>query len=196
MRRFLTIILALLLVDLPVQAANINYTETDSTAVPCTGLGNARRLLVKDGTAGSSEISLDVGTSQGQKTLSFQVTPGAGVTWGAGTVAVRINVTTAEMSAQVNGGFVLRYNSSCVSQETLGSLSVFSIGTAGTYTDNVTITAATSPASTDVFVVNIVFNSSSHSATIGITPSLIIDTPINDGTGPAETTVIQTIMIQ
>lgn len=159
----------------------IIYRQTD-TANTCDtdGYGSSAvyRKMLEGGTAGSSAVTLNVGSGQSPHTISFNCIPGAGVTWSSGTLVVRINLTTAEKNASIQQIRVRRGNSSCAHQEDLATTSPGTLlDTTGVKTINVTISQATSPASTDNLVVYVQCTSSSHSASIGITPSENIDTP-------------------
>jgi hypothetical protein len=163
----------------------ITYTETDTNSGCSTGHEN--KAMAVGGPAGSTELSFACGSSQGNKNLEFHVTPGVGVTWGAGTITIRANCTTAEMNA-TGTPFVQRKNSSCVNQENLvsGGSGIFDLSTTGVKTVTRTLSAATSPASTDILMVRITLASSSHTATVGITPSEDIDAPFSAALGVDE----------
>jgi hypothetical protein len=157
-----------------------NYTETDGTGTPCS-IGDVDRVMADGGTAGSSEFTFDIGSGAGQKAVTFQDTPGASVTWASGNWTIRINVTTAAKNSTWNDVRVRRYNSSCVFQEDL----VVAALTVDTSTTGVKSTvqsgSAATPSAGDILVVRCLFNSTSHSETLGITPSEDIDSPFTAG---------------
>lgn len=159
------------------------YTETDGTGVACTGVGDARRVMADGGTPGTTEISLNVGTSQGLKQLNFQAVTGADVTWNAGVWTVRLWAQTAEMGSIWAECRIRRYNAACALQETLAT-DTADIGwdTTGQKVRIITANAGTSPAADDVIIVENDFSSTSHSATIGVMPDQDIDTPFTEAT--------------
>jgi len=158
-------------------------TQTDNSTTPCS-TGNANRLMAVGGTAGSTEISLNIGTSQGAKNLDFQDALGTTATWSSGSWTFRVNCTVAEMSSTWDSVQVNRYNSSCALQENLLSVGLLgiSLGTTGTKSTTQTGTTGT-PAAGDILIVRYTFSSTSHTATVGITPSENIDSPFTASSG-------------
>lgn len=167
--------------------ATITYTETDSVGSCDADGGSTDRSKQASigGTAGSTEITFAAGSTDTQPYGYFTVYPAATVNWNSGTITIRFNVTTSEMNASMASLSVYRYNSSCISQETLlnDTSPGVDLSTTGVKTYSNTISAATSPASDDVLVIEYRPSSTSHSATIGITPSEDIDTPFTTAGG-------------
>lgn len=164
----------------------VNYTQTD-TAASCTPAafcsGRALegselgRLCQAGGTAGSSEASIiNIANNTTNEILfTYDIEIANGTTWGAGTANIRINFTTGDTDVTLTEVYVCRVNSGCTSQETLGSNTGLSVdtSTAGNHTENVTLSAASSPSDGDKVEVVLVFsNASAHGGeeTIGITP--------------------------
>ena len=112
--------------------------------------------------------------------------PDLGVTdWAAGDYIIRINITTTTSSILWADSYVCRVNTSCVSQETLGSLTNQGITLSFTGETAMTIScSATTALATDrLAFVLAMSNSHEHGGddAFGYTPDAIITTPIDDG---------------
>lgn len=163
-------------------AITIRQTDSDVVCTSSIDPAASRKLGVVGGTAGSTPVSFTI-LSSAIGYLIFEWLPGSGVTGSSGTWVLPINITTANMNLNVSGTFfVSRYNSSCVSQETLstGTGGVDqSLGTTGVKTLTVTgMGAPSSLSATDKIMVYAQINNTAMSnQAFSFTPNQNIDSP-------------------
>ena len=176
-----------------------NWVETDNDAphAPtvagsppyyCSGLtatseGAHNRDLEDTFPAGSSEVTLtvDVDTGAPQIAMQFSSEAVGETSWAAGTWGINIDITSGNASLILDTIVVCRLNSSDVSQATVGQLlGIGQMMGAGQSLHNITGAAQGSTGVGDKFVVLIaITNTSTKKAlTVGITPSLLITTPL------------------
>lgn len=151
---------------------------------PADGLATVpqARQAEEDGSVGSGELSVTINKADIQAGVMFE-SPGIGqTTWQSGTYTVRLNVTTAVANLNLIEVHICRVNSSCVSQEIVGS-SVglgISMGTIGV--KNVDVIGSEQSANvTDRIYIVFIFHAVNHTNPIfGFTPDQNIDTSIEE----------------
>lgn len=151
---------------------------------PADGLANVpqARLAEQGGSAGSGELSVSINKADIQAGVMFESPAVGQTTWQAGTYTVRLNVTTAVANLSLIEIHVCRVNSSCVSQETVGSSVGLGISMGTTGVKNVDVIGSEQSASaTDRIYIVFIFQAINHtSPTFGFTPDQNIDTPIEE----------------
>jgi len=176
--------------------ATITLQQTDDSSLCttvsafCSGLSvgsgtTGSRDATAGGSAGSSEVSLTTGSAE-SNSIVFQFVSGelGSDSWESGTWTVNVNCTTSNEDVTLQSIYICRVNSSCTSQETIGSLT--SIGQSwiatGTKTHEFTCSASSGASTTDHAVIILAFDSEGHGGkSFGITPSLTIATPVESG---------------
>ena len=154
------------------------FTQTDSATGVCVDTTNGRICTV-GGTAGSSAVSLSVaGDAAGETEHPFTCSVSDGTTRSTGEWTTRLSVTTSNMNLSIVRLSILRYNSSCVYQETIADLAVsISLGTTGVKTQAITA-IGTGGADGDLLVIiYYIANGSMNSQSFSFTPSQNIDSP-------------------
>lgn len=173
-----------------------SYAQTGTAAdcgtiVACSGatLGDVA-VSRKATVGGSSGAEFTFGGAAFDNALSralvmFEIVPESGDTWDAGDYVVRLNVTTVGgvTASTWTETHICRVNSSCVSQESIGSLTGQSTAlTVGLKTMTVAGAAQTPSAGDKIYIV-CVFLSNRNNSSGGITPDQNIDTPVTAGAG-------------
>lgn len=177
--------------------ALIDLQQTDTAATCsfanfCQGGPDATTPQASDarsgGSAGSGTPAVTLNQGETAHAGALFVSPALGVTvWASGTHTFRYNVTTAGANCLLLEVHVCRVNSSCVNQETLGSITGLTEDLAATGVKTVSITgvSGTTALTTDKLAYVLVMgNSHGHNnRTHNYTPNQIINTPIDDGVG-------------
>ena len=150
----------------------LTFKQTDTNA-SCSLSGKA---LTISGAAGSTAVSYSIPGGNGG--LTFTWDQEAGVTWDAGNLTVRLNVTTANMNMEWISTSVRRVDSGCNLVETFGSDStVTSLDTTGVKSVTFATTAVT-PASTDDLQIQLTIrNNAMTGQAFSYTPNQNIDSP-------------------
>jgi hypothetical protein len=176
----------------------LSYQLTDDAAAcgliaACSGatvLAGGGRAATIGGTPGTTEVTALVPAGTTRAVFAIEVTPEESVSWDAGNCEVRLNVTSGNMDLTISAIYICRVNSSCTSQETLGSETGLSLSTTGgiSIDRTIAISAVASPGAGDkLYVVMVVTNSNSMlDRTIGVTPDGEIDTPWTEEAEPGE----------
>lgn len=174
--------------------ATINFTQTDSAATIGTpscsgrgfGFGSDTRAATDGGTPGSTPISISLASSaslidRGPSKCTVVV----GALWTSGTWTWRLNITTANMNLTLEEVYICRFNSSDVSQATIGSSTALAISLGTTGVKSGTISgSAQSPSVGDYVSVMFTFSNSAMSAqSFSFTPNQNIDSPFTTPTG-------------
>lgn len=169
---------------------DLQQTDTDITVqVGCSGRSltassTAGNRMTDGGTAGTTEDNLSLDNFESLVVAYNDISDNIGETiWAAGNYTWRLDVTSGNAAISLEEIYVCRLNQAEVNQETLGSATAIgqALGTAQVYSNSISCSAATSPLETDRLALIYVFsNSSEHGGAdaIGITPSQIINTPI------------------
>lgn len=173
----------------------ISYTQTDTTGdcsgtgAYCSGLSNSNgtsRECTDGGTAGSTEVTVNrtipAQASDVACVMQFSLVVDGAVSWDSGTWTVRWNLTTANMFCTWDSVHICRVNSSCTSQESLGSSSGLGISLSSTGVKSTTVSgSAATPSAGDLVQIVFGFSSSSmNDQIIGWTPDQNIDSPFTD----------------
>lgn len=179
------------------------YQQND-TAQACTlanycapggvGVVNTGRQAETGATAGTSEASFTVTKDVlDQNRFSFECILETGTTGDSGTWTVRIDFSSGHMDVRWRSCFICRVSSGCVNQESIGNAQNLSKPTNdGTQFTDVTGSAVTLAAGDKVIIVLRFDNTNTmFDRTIGITPSLVIDSPFTVG-GPIQQTIAAT----
>jgi hypothetical protein len=170
---------------------SLTYTQTDTMASfgaieACTsapdGIADIPRAwaAIIEGTAGTTELTVQVNRSDNQAAVMFQTAAIGLTSWASGSYTVRLDVTTANVNMVVTDVSICRVNNAGTSQESIGSLTGQSRVLDTVQVENFTVTgSATTALATDVlYIVIIIDNDSKQDSSIGITPSQNIDTPL------------------
>ena len=168
----------------------IQYQQTDTTKTPqaaCSGhaVGGTAKARECDVGVSAGSTSTTIGTGNDNRycwnDISAEV--GGDVDWAAGTMTWRLHVTSGDSNFRLEKVYVCRLNSSEVSQEQLGVDTTMNTSmSTGTHTGTITLSAATSPSSTDKFATVFIFDNDSGGhggASIQVRPSQLIDMPWN-----------------
>ena len=155
------------------------------------------REMTEGGTAGTTE-ALPAVENLGTTLVAYNdISDAIGeTTWAAGTLTWRLNIPTTSTTLTLEEVYVDRLNSSEVQQENLGSSTGIgrALGTAQVESGTVTLSAATSPADTDLLAVIYIFtNTHEHGGddAVGITPDQLINTPIESTSSQSVVPVVQ-----
>ena len=170
-------------------ATNFQQEDTAAacgTVVGCAGLFLAdtpiAQLCVEGGSAGVGVPQVKSSAGElGRRAVMFEMQPANGGNWGAGDYVIRLNITTANSNATWIATFVCRFNSACVSQETIGSLvaQTISLGSTGVKTHTVSGSAVTPADNDKVYCVLVVDFAADHgNVSFNFTPDQLVDTPI------------------
>ncbi len=167
------------------------YCSTQGNSGGTTGASDCR----SGGTAGTTPVSVDMVNLETRLNLVVFSTPDLGVTdWAAGDYIVRLNIDAGSTVVTWEDSHVCRVNTSCVSQETLGSLTSQAIDLSSTGEVTMTVSASsTTAAATDRLAFVLVFsNSHEHGGNdaVDYMPDSIITTPIDDGLGARRVMII------
>lgn len=165
-------------------------TAADSGFVTtCSGVAagsvTSDHQMIRGGTAGTTEVSPDPDNTT-SSILAFQSDtslPEPNVTtWDAGDYVIRLNVTTARIGTVWAATYICERTSGGA-YNAVASLTGQSIGMdAGTQTMTVNRATNYAAAATSTIYIVCVFTGPAHGGSdVGITPSLVIDTPIDDG---------------
>lgn len=145
------------------------------------------RQILRGGSAGSIEITIDPGNGLTRACLAFQSDTGIpepGVTtWQAGDYVVRLNVTTARSGMIWEETYICERTSGAVFNTVASLTGQTTTMDAGTQTHTVNRGTDFSPldANSTLYIV-MVFTGPAHGGSnAGVTPSLVVDTPIDDG---------------
>lgn len=169
-------------------AASFQQTDTAQACALnnyCSSVGGtieAGRQASVGGTAGSSEVTFTVASSQADDNeFSFEVVVPAGYTWGAGNWTVNVNFTTGNSDATWESCFICRVNSSCVNQATIGSSTGLGIATKSGAQSTIISGSAQTPGAGDKVIITLGFSNAStmFARTVGITPSTTIESPLS-----------------
>ena len=197
-----SVLALLLLLSLPAGGAR-NYQQTDTTAVQCSSTeaiacssaaaaatGAAGREAADSGSAGSVEWTSQMSDTDPIEVCGwFESATVADTSWAAGDWVVRINVSTGD-TQNWDAVHVCRVTSDCSSVEaTVGSNTGIAkaLNAGGTFTETVSGSAQAGAASSDLWLIVLACTETqAHgNSAIGITPSLIIDTPLAALAGPS-----------
>lgn len=177
----------------------IDFVQTDTLApcgviqacLPVAPAGDADAVQAsKGGTPGTTELACAVAAASSESCLMFELAIADDDSLDAGTLSLPINVTTAQMDVTWEEIYVCRLNSSCTSQETLGSVTGLArdVSGGGVFTETVSLSAASAHDAGDVVYIVLVF-ANAHTMTsrnVAVTPDQTISTPFtsavpNDG---------------
>lgn len=174
------------------------YTQTDTLApcgviqacAPVAPAVDGDAILAQiGGTPGVTELACDVAALATETCFAAELAISDTDDLNAGTLVMRLNITTAQMNVTWEEVYVCRLNSSCVSQETLGSATglALDVSAGGVFTVNVTLSAAAAHDPGDVIYIPCVFTNAFDMGTrsVAITPDQNIDTPFTPAAGPA-----------
>ncbi len=176
--------------------ATVILVQTDTAptctaAELCSGLSDAQGPIEQFATLGGSAGSAEDGSGNFpnasalvRRTLYFDCPGDTGWTTGAGTWVVRVNVSSGNAVIRLMEIHICRVNSSCANQETIGSLTGLNQATnvAQPMSNNVSGSAVTLAAGDRIMVIVGFDNTADHgNQAIGVTPSVNIDTPWDDG---------------
>lgn len=179
--------------------ATLSWQQTDgaggasATAGCSTATGNASTVTANvcgaTATAGGTELSPQVTAANGPENsfmMQFAATEPNLINWRAGNWTLRVNVTTENTDVVFRAIYICRFNSSQANQGTVGTW--FSTGTevmtAGTHTFTISGSSQTAGAGDMPYIVFVCDSNAAHgNDSWGITPNLLIDTPL----GPTAT---------
>lgn len=170
----------------------LSFTQTDTANATCdstersscVGAGttaiNIGKAASVGGTPGTG--SAGSGTVPGSSTardFHFFCTVGAGVTWGAGTWTVRLNVSSSNMNLTWTECYICKVASDCTGSTSIGSnTSVgISLGTTGVKTTTVSGSSVTPNAGDAVLVGFVWSNGAMTDQVASFTPDQNIDSP-------------------
>ena len=174
---------------------NFQQIDTDGTFnVACSarsaGLTTAADQATAGGSAGSTPTTVDP-DNNGTNLACYAYQcgkPGASATWDAGTWVVRINFSTGDAGTTLEEVHVCDWLSGTGYTDVDTDTSATALAQAtngGAVTVNVTQSGAHTPqsaADSQPYIVLVFSNTDPHGATsVDITPSLVIDSPIDDG---------------
>jgi hypothetical protein len=176
-------------VALDFQQTDSNATCTASDAY-CSGLSvynTANRQASDGGTAGSTPVSISIGSSSTGVAYRVGCVVAATVSWDAGTWTVRFNVSTANMNITWDAVYLCRVNSACANQESLGSATGLGIscGTTGVKSTTVSGSGTTPGAGDEVYVVCSFANGAMSLQSFSVTPDQLISSPFSVAATPA-----------
>lgn len=173
---------------------SVIYVQTDSLAAcgvigACSGrtpAGDADAIEATDGgTAGTTELAVNINPLATEACFMAEIPVQDTDSLDAGTLTMRINITTAQASLTWEEVYVCRIDSGCTSQETLGSVTGMGVDVAagGVFSQNVTLSAASAHNAGDkVYIIVVVANAHEHTTrSLAITPDQNIDTPFVAG---------------
>lgn len=159
---------------------NIGCSGATAEASP-----DAQQML-RSGTAGSTEITIDPGNGLTRACLAFQsdtTLPEPNVTtWQAGDYVVRLNVTTARSGMIWEETYICERTSGATFNTVASLVGQTTTMDAGTQTHTVNRASDFTAAANSTVYIVMVFTGPAHGGSnAGVTPSLVIDTPIDDG---------------
>lgn len=171
----------------------LNFTQTNTAGTtgidapsacasgdPGFGGAGTTRIASDGGSVGSTPVSIQFnGSAEGLGKHGFEITVASGVSWDAGTWTVRLNVTAANMNLTLTKCRLCVFNSSNISQASLGSNTELSIslGSTGVKTASVTGSSYSPSVGDKVMVIWYTVNGSMSSQTFEFTPDQNIDSP-------------------
>lgn len=165
-------------------------TAADSGFVTtCSGVAagsvTSDHQMLRGGTAGSTEVLPDPDNTT-SSVLVFQSDtslPEPNVTtWDAGDYVIRLNVTTGRTATQWVATYICERTSGGTYNAVASLTGQTTAMTAGTQTMTVNRATNYTAAATSTIYIVCVFQGPAHGGSdVGITPSLVIDTPIDDG---------------
>lgn len=172
--------------------AVINFQQTDTAGffnVGCSGVGagvtiaNLRALV--GGSAGTVAITADPDKNTTAACFNYDCGAPGVASWAAGDYIIPINFTTGDAGTTLNAVYVCDFDGAS-SYVTVASLTGLSdVSTGGVVTKTVTRGTAYTPqsqANSRPFIVIVLNNADTHGGSlVQITPSEIIQTPIDDG---------------
>ena len=132
---------------------------------------------------GSGTLGFGMSGSESNVVFAVLASDGIGATdWAGGTYTLRYNITNGAANCTLTEIYVCRLNSSCVSQESLGSVLSLSqsLNSTGTFTQNITGSSTTAAATDKVAFVLVGSNSNMNARTGEFTRDEVCDTPIDD----------------
>lgn len=165
-------------------------TAADSGFVTtCSGVAagsvTSDHQMIRSGTAGSTEVLPDPdNTSSSVLVFQSDITlPEPNVTtWDAGDYVIRLNVTTGRAATLWAASYICERTSGGAYNAVASLTGQTTAMGAGTQTMTVNRATDYSAAASSTVYIVLVFTGAAHGGTdVGITPSLIIDTPIDDG---------------
>lgn len=151
------------------------------------GSVTSNHQMLSGGTAGSTEVQPDPGNGVTRVCMAFQsdtALPEPNVTtWQAGDYVVRLNVTTARAGTLWDETYICERTSGGVFNTVASLTGQGTAMAAGTQTHTVNRATDFSPlaANSTVYVVIVLTGPAHGGSDVGVTPSLVIDTPIDDG---------------
>lgn len=167
-----------------------DYQQTD-TAAPCGVIqacsavapaadADAREASV-GGTAGATELACAVAAASSELCYADEIAIADDTSLDAGDATLRLNITTAQNDLTWEEVYVCRLNSSCTSQETLGSVTGLAndVSAGGVFTQTVSLSAASAHNEGDKVYVTYVF-ANAHAKTgrtVSITPDQLVTMP-------------------
>jgi hypothetical protein len=168
-----------------------SYQQTDEISdCPfddyCSGAGLggtvATRKAIFGGSAGSASIQLGANLTN-KALLNFEIAPNVSGLWPAGNWTIRLNVVAANANITWTRVYICRVSAACGGLSTIGSSSTLGIlcNTTGVKTAVISGAAVAAAAASDKIIVVLVFQKSGGSGDFYISPSVLIDTPINQG---------------
>ena len=173
--------------------ATSNYVQTDTAQVCslanfCHGTGTPEfgNQAAIGGSVGSGEDILTVAQSQTDSAeYSFEVILPTDAESSAEDASIPINFSTGNMNCVLQSVYICRVNSSCVSQEEIGSETSIAFATnGGDTTRTIACSAVTFAAGDKVLIVLGFSEAGGHSSsTCGITPSQTMALPFNAPAG-------------
>ena len=196
-----SVLALLLLLSLPAWGAR-TFDETDDTAGQCNSTeaiacasasaataGAVGRQVIDGGSAGSTEWTSAMSEGDPIEVCGWFEGAPADAGWAGGDWVVRINVTTGD-SQNWDEVHICRVTPTCATvQSTVGSSTGMAkaLDAGGTFTETVSGSAEAGAASDELFlIVMACTETQAHgNSTIGITPSLIIDTPLDAPAAPS-----------
>lgn len=160
-----------------------------------TGAGTTSdHQMLRAGTAGTTEVNPDPGNGLTRVCMAFQsdttlpepnVTTWQGGVGAAGNYVVRLNVTSARSGMNWDETWICERTSGGVYNTVASLTGQTQAMDAGTQIQTVNRGSDFSPAAADstVYIVCVFTGPAHGGSSVGITPSLVIDTPIDDGLG-------------
>lgn len=155
------------------------------------GASTSNRQMLRGGTAGATEVTLDPGNGVTRVCHVFQsdtALPEPNVTtWQAGDYVVPLNVTTGRAGTLWDETYICERTSGGVFNTVASLTGQGTSMVAGTQTHTVNRATDFSPADANstVYIVIVLTGPAHGGSDIGITPSLIVTTPIDDGVAAA-----------
>jgi hypothetical protein len=172
------------------QTANVAPCGAIAACSGATVGNDASADCVEGGTPGTEVDSFGASSATtGNACVFFELDPDDGDSWDEGDYVARINVESANADITWTETHVCRVNSSCVSQETIGSLTgqSVSLGTTGPKSMTVPGAAVTPAAGDRIYIVCVFDMGGAHgNQTAALIPDQLIDTPLTAAAGSTQ----------